>query len=45
MYGSFYITNEVRKIVWLKIEVENNAIILVFSLMRENQIWKLIKYI
>lgn len=43
MYGSFYITNEVRKIVWLKIEVENNAI--TFSLMRENQIWKLIKYI
>lgn len=44
MYGSFYITNEVRKIVWLKIEVENNAITFSFSL-RENQIWKLIKYI
>ncbi|PBC29733.1 hypothetical protein APICC_08227 [Apis cerana cerana] len=34
MYGSFYITNEVRKIVWLKIEVENNAITLVESQTR-----------
>lgn len=37
----FYITNEVRKIVWLsklKLKVENNAITLVSSFMRGNQI-------
>lgn len=39
--GPFYITNEVRKIVWLsklKLKVENNAITLVSSFMRGNQI-------
>lgn len=39
MYGSFYITNEVRKIVWLKIEVENNAITLVLY-----RLWEKIKF-